>query len=152
MEVSFTPWSLYPRDKSPRYPLHRRRGGPKSRPGYGVEKKNFQPPPGIEPRSSDRPARSRSLYQVNYPDSSLHISRVYIWPARTKIKFACQLWIYNPKTNLSKSDQQFRRWHLRTDRHTDMTCPLCVLSKESDYNKCTPAGPCDRKPRVSYAV
>jgi hypothetical protein len=49
--VSFTPRPLYPQGKSPRYPLDRRLGGPQSRSGYGVEEKNSQPPPGIEPRS-----------------------------------------------------------------------------------------------------
>jgi hypothetical protein len=38
--------------KSPRYPLDRRLGGPHSRSGHGIEDKNPQPPPGIEPRSS----------------------------------------------------------------------------------------------------
>jgi hypothetical protein len=60
--ISFTPWQLYPQGKSLRYPLDRRLGGPQSRSGHGVEEKNSQPPPGIEPRSSDRPARSQSLY------------------------------------------------------------------------------------------
>jgi hypothetical protein len=36
-----------------------------------VEQKNSQPPPGIEPRSSDRPARSQSPYRLSYPGSSL---------------------------------------------------------------------------------
>jgi hypothetical protein len=31
-----------------------------------VVSKNSQPPPGIEPRSSDSPARSQSLYQLSY--------------------------------------------------------------------------------------
>jgi hypothetical protein len=38
-------------------PLYRRLGGPQSRSGHGVEENNSQLPPGIEPRSSDRPAR-----------------------------------------------------------------------------------------------
>jgi hypothetical protein len=56
--VSFTPRPLYPQGKSSRYPLDRRLGGPQSRFGQGVEEKNFQPPPGIEPYNPDRPVRS----------------------------------------------------------------------------------------------
>jgi hypothetical protein len=37
--VNFTPWPLYSRVKSPRYPLDRRLGGPQSRSGrFGEEK------------------------------------------------------------------------------------------------------------------
>jgi hypothetical protein len=57
--VSFTPRLLYPHGKSPWYPLDRRLGGSQSRSGRGGEEKNSQPPPGIEPQNSDRPARSR---------------------------------------------------------------------------------------------
>jgi hypothetical protein len=59
-----------PQRKSPHYPLHRRLGGSQSRSGYGIEEKNSQLPPGIEPLSSDRPARSQSLYRLSYPGSS----------------------------------------------------------------------------------
>jgi hypothetical protein len=39
--VNFTPWPLYPRGKSPRYPLSRWLGGPQSRSGrFGEEKIN----------------------------------------------------------------------------------------------------------------
>jgi hypothetical protein len=53
-----------PQRKGPRYPLDRRLGGPQIRSGRGVEEKNSQYPPGFEPRSSDRPARSQSLYRL----------------------------------------------------------------------------------------
>jgi hypothetical protein len=43
--VSFTPRPIYPRGKSPRYPLNKRLCGPQSRSG-----KNIFPLPGIEPR------------------------------------------------------------------------------------------------------
>jgi hypothetical protein len=56
--VSFTPRPLYPQGKSPLYPLDRRLGGPQSLSGRSGEEKNTQPPPGIEPRSSDRPGRN----------------------------------------------------------------------------------------------
>jgi hypothetical protein len=61
--VSFTPRLLYPQEKSSRYQLDRRVGGPQSLSGHGVEEKTSQPPPGIEPRSSHRPAPSQSLYR-----------------------------------------------------------------------------------------
>jgi hypothetical protein len=60
MEVSgqfHAPTALPPRKETP-YPLHKRRGGPQSRSGHGVEEKNSQPSPGIEPRLSGRLARS----------------------------------------------------------------------------------------------
>jgi hypothetical protein len=44
--VSFTPLPVYPQEKSPRYPLDRRLGGPQSLSGYGDEEKNSQPLPG----------------------------------------------------------------------------------------------------------
>jgi hypothetical protein len=39
--VSFTPLPLYPRGKSPRYPLDRRQSGPQSRSGRRGEQKNL---------------------------------------------------------------------------------------------------------------
>jgi hypothetical protein len=52
------PAASSPGKKSPRYPLDRKLGGPQSPSGHSVEGKNSQPPPEIEPRSSDRPAHS----------------------------------------------------------------------------------------------
>jgi len=47
--VSFTPWSLYPRVKSPCYPLDRL-SGPQTQSGRGVEEWSLSLPlPGIEP-------------------------------------------------------------------------------------------------------
>jgi hypothetical protein len=66
--VSFTPRSLYTQRKSPWYRLDRRLGGPQSRSERGVEEKNSQPLPVLEPRSFDHPARSQSLYQLSYSD------------------------------------------------------------------------------------
>jgi hypothetical protein len=40
-----------------------------SRSRRGGEEKNYQLTPGIEPRLSDRPARSQSLYRLRYPGS-----------------------------------------------------------------------------------
>jgi len=48
LSVSFTLRPLYPQGKSPWYPLDRGLGEPQSRSGRGGEKKNSQPPPGIE--------------------------------------------------------------------------------------------------------
>jgi hypothetical protein len=47
--VSFTPRPLYPRGKSPWYPLDRWLGGPQSRSELGGEEKISQPLPGLEP-------------------------------------------------------------------------------------------------------
>jgi hypothetical protein len=60
--VSFTPRSLYPREKSPRYPLDRRLGGPQSR-SDDVEK--LFTLLWLELRPLGRPARSQSLYRHN---------------------------------------------------------------------------------------
>jgi len=70
--VSFTPRPIYTQKKNPRYPLDRRLGGPKSRSGHGVEEKNSEPPPGFEPQSSDRPARSQSVW-LSYPGSYAYL-------------------------------------------------------------------------------
>jgi hypothetical protein len=40
-EVSYTPRTLYPRGKSPRYPLDRRLGGPQNRSGRRGEEENL---------------------------------------------------------------------------------------------------------------
>jgi hypothetical protein len=72
------PAALYPRGKDPRYPLYRRLGGPQSRSGHWGYRKNPLPPPGIEPRSPGRPARSQTLYCLSYP-APHSISAVYKW-------------------------------------------------------------------------
>jgi hypothetical protein len=51
---SFTTGKLYPRRKSPQYPLDRRLGGPQSRPGRCGVEKNLLPLPGIKPRQSSQ--------------------------------------------------------------------------------------------------
>jgi hypothetical protein len=77
--VSFTHLPLCPQGKSPWYTLDRRLGGPQSRSGYsGVEERNFQPSPGLETRSSDRPTHSQSLYRLSYPCSSVLIYTLFI--------------------------------------------------------------------------
>jgi hypothetical protein len=58
--VSFTPLPLHPRGKIPRYPLHRRLGGPYSRSWRCGEEKSLTML-GIEP--------GPSLYRLSYPDS-----------------------------------------------------------------------------------
>jgi hypothetical protein len=51
------PRPLYWQGKSLWHPLNRRLGGPQSRSGRCGEKKNSQPPPGIEPKNLDRPGK-----------------------------------------------------------------------------------------------
>jgi hypothetical protein len=55
--VSFTPWSLYPRGKSPRYPSVRRVGRPQIRSGSGGEDKDLRHCPSRE-LNPGRPSRS----------------------------------------------------------------------------------------------
>jgi hypothetical protein len=78
--VSFRSRPLYLQGKSPQYPLDRRLGGPQSQSGHGAEEKNSQSPSGIEPRSSDRPARSQSLYRLSYLGSQ---RKIHGWKIRT---------------------------------------------------------------------
>jgi len=47
--VSLTLRPLYSQGKSRWYPLDRKMGGPQCRSGYGIEKKNSQPLPALEP-------------------------------------------------------------------------------------------------------
>jgi hypothetical protein len=53
--------------------IHRIEGWVRLRAGLGTvsKKKNSQQPPGFEPRSSYRPARSESLYRLRNPGSFL---------------------------------------------------------------------------------
>jgi len=60
---SFTRRSLYPRGKSPRYPLDRRLGGSQKRSERGGEQKNSQPLTGLEP--PDHPARTPAIPDPN---------------------------------------------------------------------------------------
>jgi hypothetical protein len=57
------PGRFTPRKRAP-YALDRRLVGNQSRSGHGVEEKKSQPTPGIKSRSSNRPARSQSLYRA----------------------------------------------------------------------------------------
>jgi hypothetical protein len=66
MEVS---GQLHSRGNSPRYPLYRRLDGPQNLSAYGIEEKNYQLPPEIEPMNPDRSAPSQSLYQLSYAGS-----------------------------------------------------------------------------------
>jgi hypothetical protein len=62
--VSFTPLPVYPRGKSPRYPLGPRTGL------NDIERRKFLTLPGLQLRSLRRPARSQSLYLLRYPGST----------------------------------------------------------------------------------
>jgi hypothetical protein len=81
------PAALYPRGKDPRYPLYRRLGGPQSRSGHRGYRNNSLSLPGIEPRSLSRPARSRTLYWLRYPGSTLIIS--WAVTQQTVLKDSC---------------------------------------------------------------
>jgi hypothetical protein len=64
--VSFTSRLLYPRGKSPWYPLDRRLGG--SQPVWTTWRgENIWPLPGLEVRPLGCSARSQSLYRLRYP-------------------------------------------------------------------------------------
>jgi hypothetical protein len=81
--------ALYPRGKDPRYPMYRRLGGPQSRSGHRGSRKNLLPPPGIEPRSPGRPARSQTLYWLSYPGSTLtficyYYNKMIVWSNSVK--------------------------------------------------------------------
>jgi hypothetical protein len=67
--VSFTLQPLYPRGKSPQYPLDRRLGGPQTWSGQRGEEK-ILPLLGLKLRSLGRPTRSQSLYRLRYPGSN----------------------------------------------------------------------------------
>jgi hypothetical protein len=56
---------LYPREKSPQYPLDRRLDGPQSRSGRRGEDKILDTT-GTRTPTLGRPARSQSLYQLRY--------------------------------------------------------------------------------------
>jgi hypothetical protein len=71
--VSFTRRQFYPQRNNPPYHLDRRLGGPQSRSGRSGEEKKSQPPPRIEPQNPDRPARSQSLYRLNYHGSCCYL-------------------------------------------------------------------------------
>jgi hypothetical protein len=62
--VSLTLRPLYPQGKNPRYSLVWRLGGPQNLSGCGVEKKNSQPLPGLEPRLIQSVAQR---YKTEFP-------------------------------------------------------------------------------------
>jgi hypothetical protein len=80
MEVSgqFHDPAALSQGKCHRYSLDRRLNGPQSQSGHGVEEKNFQPSPGIEPRLSDRPTHSQPLYELSYPDAYIYIYVIFL--------------------------------------------------------------------------
>jgi hypothetical protein len=68
--VNFTTRRLYPRLKSPRYPLDRRLDGPQSRSGRCRAKKNLFP---CRESNPGRPACSPSLCRLSYLGSPMYI-------------------------------------------------------------------------------
>jgi hypothetical protein len=85
---SFTPRPLYPRGKSPRYPLDRRLGGPQSRSGCCGVERNLLPLP---ESNSGRPVRSPSLYRLRYPDCT------YEYDCRRHTFFVPTLFSWSPQ-------------------------------------------------------
>jgi hypothetical protein len=94
--VSLSPLPLYPREKSSRYPLHRRLGGPESRSGCYGEEKNLLPPTGIEPQFPDRPAGSLVTVPTEFRPFRL-----------TQAKWGCTL------LDFSTADTRTWRWAYR---------------------------------------
>jgi hypothetical protein len=63
------PGRALPPGKGPPVPIVQEAGWPQSRSGHRGYRKSPLPPPGIEPRSPGRPARSQTLYWLSYPDN-----------------------------------------------------------------------------------
>jgi hypothetical protein len=69
--------ALYPWGKDPPVPFGQEAGwAPEPVWTHRLEEKSL-PPPGIEPRSSGRPARSQTLYCLSYPGSCRSITERY---------------------------------------------------------------------------
>jgi hypothetical protein len=66
--VSFIPRPLYPKGKSPRYPLDRRLGGPQSRNERSGEK-NSEPLPGLE----------HPIIRLVAQRYTTELSQLYVW-------------------------------------------------------------------------
>jgi hypothetical protein len=77
--VVIMPQPLYSDWRSPLYPLDRRLGGPQSRFGHsGGEENNSQPPPGIEPRNSNRLARSLVAIPTELSRLFIHTTKIML--------------------------------------------------------------------------
>jgi hypothetical protein len=79
--VNFTPQPLYPRGKSPCYPLDTRLGGPQSRSRRNGEEKNFQSLPGLEP----------TIIQPGAQGYATELSRLLIPKRRQEINIKMEL-------------------------------------------------------------
>jgi hypothetical protein len=77
-----------PRGKETRYPLYKRRSGSQGRSG---RMRKILPPTGI--RSSDRPARSESLYRRATPARSCILVRANIWNVCSSIQLRVSLYL-----------------------------------------------------------
>jgi hypothetical protein len=84
--VSFTPRLLYPRGKSPRYPLDRRLGGPQNRSGNYRQKKNFVTLQEIEPRSSS-PWSVVATTKLKTDRKIIQVSKMKFWEMLTKLGY-----------------------------------------------------------------
>jgi hypothetical protein len=114
---------LYPQGKSPWYPLGRKLDGPQSRSGRGGEEKNTQPPLGIEPRSSDRPAGSQSMYRLNTQQSiSMNIVSHF-----SKVNFFFVLFRLLPAERLTDPFLQVFQQKLFVLQMSHSSLPLTLL-------------------------
>jgi hypothetical protein len=75
MEVSgqFNAPAVLSPGKEPPVPTGQEAGWAHNLSGRGGEEKNSQPPPGIEPKNPDRPARSPELHRLSYQGSSMEL-------------------------------------------------------------------------------
>jgi hypothetical protein len=89
--VSFTPQPLYPRGKSPRYPLDRRLGGPQSRSGHSGKETNLTLP-GIEPRASDPAGGNYADWAIPTPSLRFSIPKLNALVWRLFRWSVCPLW------------------------------------------------------------
>jgi hypothetical protein len=95
--VSFTPWLLYPRGKSPRHPLDRRLGGPQNSSGRYGEEECFLPLTEIEPRPSS-PWPIPITSELETDKNIIQVSKMKFWEMLTKLGY-----LQTAKRNTRKS-------------------------------------------------
>jgi hypothetical protein len=88
--VSFMSRPLYPRGKSPLYPLDRRLGGPQHRSGRHGEVKILATI-GTRTRPFGHPAHSQSLYRLRYPGS-------WLWDGTKVPNYSCMFLVQKKRS------------------------------------------------------
>jgi hypothetical protein len=83
--VSFTPRPLYPKVKSPRYPLDRRLGGPQIRSWRGGKEKNSHPRRESNPRTLIVQPIAQNIYIHTCPEPTFDSERKP-WEGRTAVR------------------------------------------------------------------